>query len=280
MIGVSLPLMLNHLLQTVFFRIDILLLDQLKGATVVGWYSTAYKWIDALLIIPAYFTMALFPLMSRRAEDDRAGLTRAYTTGLRWLVSFALPVAAATTFLAMPLVRVLAGAEFLPHGATALAIMIWFLPFSYVNGLTQYALIALDRQRWITVSFVAAAAFNIVANWLVIPHWSYSGAATVTIFSEIVLLVPFLWGLRDLGAPPLLVLIWRPALATSLMTAAMYGLYVASAPAALTVGLGAAVFLVALVWLGGVTEDDRAVLARLLPDRRPAGPPVDRPIAG
>ena len=72
--------MLNHLLQTVFFKIDVLLLDQMRGETVVGWYSTAYKWIDALLIIPAYFTMALFPLMSRRAEDDRAGLARAYGT--------------------------------------------------------------------------------------------------------------------------------------------------------------------------------------------------------
>ena len=51
------------------------------------------------------------------------------------------------------------------------------------------------------------ATFNIVANWLVIPEYSYSGAAAVTILSEIVLLIPFQWRLRDLDTPPLLVLL-------------------------------------------------------------------------
>lgn len=290
MLGAAFPLMLNHLLQTVFFKIDVLLLDQLlprEGDTVVGWYSAAYKWIDALLILPAFFTMALFPLMSRRAAGDRAGLARAWVMGQRWLLSFALPVAVATTFLAESLVRLLAGAEFVPEGGTALAIMIWFLPLSFANGLTQYVLIAIDRARWITISFAIAVAFNVVANWLVIPGHSfagfdiprstYVGAALVTILSELVLRLPFGWGLRDLEAPPFLVILWRPALAAAGMALLAGGLVEMGAPALLALALGLPLYAGVLLGLGGVTAEDRALLGRL---RGRAKDEPSAPVAG
>lgn len=275
MVGVGLPLMLNHLLQTLFFKVDVLLLRQLlrEGETVVGWYSTAYKWIDALLILPAFFTMALFPMMSRRAMGDRAGLTRAFEMGQRWLVSVALPIAVATTFLADGLVTVLAGAEFVPEGSTALKVMIWFLPLSFANGLTQYVLIALDRARWITVSFVVAVAFNFAANWLVIPGhtfgsfeiqaYTYVGAAVVTIVTEAVLRLPFGWGLRDLGAAPLVVILWRPAVAAGTMAAVMGGLDALGAPALVNAVAAVPVYLGVLAALGGITPEDRALARRV-----------------
>lgn len=275
MVGVSLPLMLNHLLQTLFFKVDVLMLRQLlrEGETVVGWYSTAYKWIDALLILPAFFTMALFPMMSRRAMGDRAGLTRAFEMGQRWLVSLALPIAVATTFLADGLVTVLAGAEFVPEGSTALKVMIWFLPLSFANGLTQYVLIALDRARWITVSFVIAVLFNLTANWLVIPGhafggleiqaYTYVGAAVVTILTEAVLRLPFGWGLRDLGAAPLVVILWRPAVAAGIMAAVMGGLDAVGAPALVNAFAALPIYIGGLHLLGGITAEDRALAARL-----------------
>ena len=58
----SYPLMINQLLATLFFKVAVLLLEWLvKDPRVLGWYSTAYKYIDAVGIIPAYFTMAIFP---------------------------------------------------------------------------------------------------------------------------------------------------------------------------------------------------------------------------
>ncbi|NJM41694.1 MAG: oligosaccharide flippase family protein [Anaerolineae bacterium] len=66
----SFPLMLNHLLATLFFKVDVPLLKALRGREgdlVVGWYSTAYKFVDAFNIIPAFFTQSLFPAMARQA---------------------------------------------------------------------------------------------------------------------------------------------------------------------------------------------------------------------
>jgi O-antigen/teichoic acid export membrane protein len=263
MAGSSLPFMLNHLLQTVFFKIDVLLLDQLKGPLVVGWYSAAYKWVDALLIIPGTFVMALFPALSRHGTSDREALRSMYIVALRWLVSLALPLAMATTFLAEALVGLLAGPSYLPAGAIALQVMIWFLPLSFINGLTQYVLLAIDRQHWITPSFAVAVTFNVLANLWAIPEYGYVGAAVVTIISEVVLLVPFMFGLRDLGAPPLLALVWRPALATSLMGGVLAAADGAGIQPALGAAAGAAIYLICLVRLGGVTDGDRAILRRV-----------------
>ena len=67
MLRVSGPLMINHLLATIFWRIDVWILRPLAGAAAVGLYSIGLKYLDGLNIIPSMFTMAIFPLMSRFA---------------------------------------------------------------------------------------------------------------------------------------------------------------------------------------------------------------------
>lgn len=57
--------MLNHFLAlTIFFQIDVVIIQYFHGDTVVGEYGVAYKWVNALNVIPAFFTMALLPVMS------------------------------------------------------------------------------------------------------------------------------------------------------------------------------------------------------------------------
>ena len=70
MMGESLPLMINHLLATIFFRIDVFILQPTWGDKSVGYYNAAYKYIDGINVIPQYFTLAIFPLMSRFAAGS------------------------------------------------------------------------------------------------------------------------------------------------------------------------------------------------------------------
>ncbi|RLC90055.1 MAG: hypothetical protein DRI77_15120, partial [Chloroflexi bacterium] len=77
------PLMASLLLQMLFPGINVLLLQHWQGDAVVGWYDAARKWVDALNIIPAFFTFALFPVMSRQAAEDRAALARSYRLSVK-----------------------------------------------------------------------------------------------------------------------------------------------------------------------------------------------------
>ena len=190
----ALPLMLNGLLNNVFFRFDIQVL-QSQGSSVVGNYANAYKVIDAAGVIPSSFVLALFPQLSRRAAGG-TGLIGAYALAAKLLLAAAVTLAAGLTLLAVPLTRLAWGEAFMPDSAIALQILVWFFPLSFFNGLTQYVLIALGRQAAITRAFALAAAFNVTANLVLVPVFGYVAAAAVTIATEVVLLVPVLLALR------------------------------------------------------------------------------------
>jgi O-antigen/teichoic acid export membrane protein len=262
MLRESFPLMLNHLLATLFFKVDVPMLQAMQGPTVVGWYSTAYKWIDALNIIPAYSTMALFPVMSRQAVEDKDALMRSTRFAIKFLVMVALPIAVMTTFLAPFLMLVLGGQSYLPHAAIALQIMIWSIPFGWINSVVNYILIALGQQSKLTRAFVVGLSFNIIANLILIPYFSYVAAAAVTIMSELVEGFVFMIYLeRSLGSIRWIRLLWRLFAAAGAMFVLM-GLAWAWHPVAGVI-VGPIVYLGALVALKAIGPEERRVLERL-----------------
>jgi O-antigen/teichoic acid export membrane protein len=266
MVRQSWPLLLNHFLQTIFLQIDVIIIEAFHGERMVGQYSVAYKWLLALNVIPSFFTMALLPVMSRQAREDRAALKRTYALGIKLLVATALPIAVLFTFLAESLTWILGGAQYLPDGAIATQIIIWSIPIGWMNSLTQYVLIALDLQRRITGAFIVAVSFNIIANLIFVPQYGYRAAALITIASEAILLVPF--GLllqRALGSIPWLELVWRPLVATGMMLALMVTGWAAHPVIGLVLGL--VTYPAVLLALRPFNEDEMARLRPLLPGR-------------
>ena len=262
MIGESFPLMLNHFLATIFFQIDVVILQALKGAETVAQYSTAYKWLLAINIVPAFFTQALFPLMSRQAKEDRAALTRSCTFGIKLLFAVTLPLALIFTVLAEPLTLILGGSRYLPDGAIALQLMIWSIPFGWMNSLLQYALVALGRQRLITRAFAAAVCFNIAANLIFIPQYGFQAAALTTIASEVVLFLPFIFLLR--GSLPQLrlhSLLWRPLVAFAVMVLAM----VIFGQSGFVLAIATLLYIFVLIALRPLDAEEGAALLALMP---------------
>lgn len=264
---VSFPLMLNHLLQTIFFRIDVWILQPLQGAAVVGYYGAAYKYIDGLNVVPSLFTMAIFPLMSRFASESRESLMRAYILALRLLLMISIPVAVVTPFISRELILILGGGDYLPDSVIALQILIFFFPFSCINQVTQYVLIAIDQQHYLMRAFLLGVTFNIVMNLIFIPAFSYKAAAVITILSEIALLIPFYHCVRsNLGTVPWFSISWRPLLAAAVVGVMMWMLR--GVTPLFTVPLAGLVYLVGLVMLGAFKVRDMDVILLQLPWNR------------
>jgi len=187
LITLSWPLLLNSLLVNLFFRADVFIIQATRGDHALGVYDAAYKFINTVLLVPTYFTLAVFPILSRYATSDQTRLIDSYRLAIKFMLIIAWPMTLGTVALAPLLIDILGGAEFLPDSASALRVLIWFLPLSYVNGVTQYVLIAVDRQRSITGAFAAAVVFNLGANLLLVPRYGIYGAAAVTVATEVVI---------------------------------------------------------------------------------------------
>ncbi len=267
MVNEGWPLMLNHFLATIFFQIDVVIIQYFHGDTVVGEYGVAYKWINALNVIPAFFTMALLPVMSRQAHEDKAALKRNYGLAIKLLVSTALPVAVVFTALAFVLTGILGGSQFLPDGAIATQLMIWSIPIGWINSLTQYVLIALDLQRRITRAFFIAVGFNIISNLIFIPIYSYRAAAVTTILSELALLIPFALLLQGaVGRIDWVRLLWKPVVAVGAMVAVV--LLMANISQILAVIAGVVVYVGVLLALKPLDADEMERLAPILPFKK------------
>ncbi len=260
------PLLVNALLASLFFQVDVIILRPLQGEAAVGLYGVSYQIINTLLIVSSTFTLALFPQLTRQATTDRAALTRTYILAVRVLLLIALPAATAITLLAPEIVRLIAGAGFLPGAADALRLTIWLLPFSFVNGVTQYVLIALGMQRRMTWAFAVTVVFNIAANLVFVPLFSYRASAALSVLSEVVLLVPFaFWVGQSLAPVPLLRVSWQPAVASAALALTAWAIgWRIGAGVWVGVSVGIAVYVVALLALGTFGPQERALARRLV----------------
>ena len=265
MIRESYPLMVNNLLSWQFFRIDSVLLKAIRGAAELGRYTAvSFRIVDAINIIPASFTIALFPLMSRYAASTKDSLARAYALAVQVLVIIALPLAVALTFVAYPIANLLGGSQYLPDSAIALQLFIWSIPLGFINSVTHYVLIALNEQRYLTRCFVVGLGFTALANLLLIGPFGYRASAALHIFSELALLIPFYVGLRrHLPPVPWARLLWRPLLATAAMAALPSLLPRVSIW--LTLPAGNLVYLALLLALGTFRGDDWRPILDALP---------------
>lgn len=257
------PLMLNHFLATLFYKIDVFLMEPILGSTTLGLYSIGYKFLDALMVVPSMFTLALFPVISRQAKEDRAGFLRFYQLAAKILLTLALPAAVIATLAAREMVLVLGGPEYLPGGMIALSLMAWSMPIGWINSLTQYVLIALDQQRYLTRAYAFGFAVSLIANLIFMPRFGYRASAIIHILAETALLIPFAIGvrrqLRDIHW-------WDITGKTILATSAM----VAVAALLLTVGrwpalIAALIVYPIAVWrLKVLSAEEQALLAPLL----------------
>jgi O-antigen/teichoic acid export membrane protein len=278
----ALPLMLNNLLSAVFFRFDVFIIRAFGGAAgerLVGQYNVPYTILSIAMIVPPAVTFAVFPLLARRAGGDRAAMADAQNRTLQILLALAFPLAMGLAALAPDLILLFTRSQFADYGPSAavLAILAWFLPLSFANGLLQYALIAAERQAAITRAFLIGAAANLALNLTAVPiaalalgrpDWGLYAAATITVLSELLLYLIFVPLLRSEGLkPPLLRMSWRPALACLVMGAAMLGLKAAIAgwPGAIVAALAAPLVYGAALWaIGGVGAEERALALRIL----------------
>ncbi|MGD9002079.1 MAG: polysaccharide biosynthesis C-terminal domain-containing protein, partial [Anaerolineae bacterium] len=222
-------------------------------------------WVMNMLnIIPSLFTFAVFPVLARQAAVDRARLRRSYHLSVKLLTVVALPTAVLMTLIAAPLVWLLSGPLYLPHGAVALRLLVWSIAFGWINSLTNYVLIALNRQRYVVWASAARVVFAIAANLLLVPRFSYVASAWIIIGGELLLTALFAVDVRrHLGPIGWGEVLGRPTLAAMAMGAAAWAVGAYSRPLAVISSL--LVYPVALVLLRILTPEERRQLASLLP---------------
>jgi O-antigen/teichoic acid export membrane protein len=254
----SLPVGLFMILGIVHFKIDTVLLSILKPLAAVGTYSVAYRFIEQVLFIPSFFVAAVFPIIASYHATGDALLKLAIDKSFAFLVMVALPVAAASFVLAPDIIKLVAGEEF-SDAVTPLRILLLSSIFFFTNALFSSLLVIYDLERQMAMLVAAVVAGNIALNLVLIPAFSYTGAAVATVITEVCGGVAMMiWATRSVGARIDLSPVPRILGATAGMVAAVWAAL--AFPLLVTVLVGVLVYALLAYLLGVVSRSDLALL--------------------
>ncbi|HEX77191.1 MAG TPA: flippase [Dehalococcoidia bacterium] len=223
LIKAALPFGLMAIFLTIYFQIDSVMLSVMKGDAVVGWYNAAYQLVLALMFIPAAFIGSLYPLLSRYFKSSKDSLRITYEKSFKYLLILAIPLGIGTTLVADKVIALLYGAGF-ANSVIALQILVWAVSLIFLTSLAGHTMASIDKQ-WISVRNMGIGALlNIILNLLLIPPYSYIGAAVATVATELTIFVLYYHYLqRHLYRLPMHRVILKPLAAALIMGIIVYG---------------------------------------------------------
>lgn len=181
----ALPLSFYVVFSIVAFRIDTIMLSILKGAIAVGIYTAGYTLMQALLVVPSMYTTAIFPVLSKFYMTSKDNLAFSFRKSFKYLFMLGLPISVGVTLLSSQIIEIFYSNTY-NLSILVLQIVIWTIPFMFMNALFRTALTSINKQKVLLNTTLLGMAINIVLNLLIIPIYSYIGSAIITVITEFI----------------------------------------------------------------------------------------------
>jgi O-antigen/teichoic acid export membrane protein len=199
----AVPLGLNAVLALSYAKVDGVLLYGLQGPGRSAGYVAAYRLLDVMSVIPASVGLVFAPMFNYALQNDSGPAVAVRWTRSAILVS--CPVVVLGEVLAEPLVHLVFGSNY----SDAVLLFRLLLP-SFIFICLEWAFTSLGValrlvKRQVQVS-VAALAFNVAANLILIPVWGATACSVTTLVTEIVIVWLSWYIVRSAMSGP----IWPP----------------------------------------------------------------------
>lgn len=237
------------------YKFDTILLNVYHGDSATGYYNAAYTLVFSSVMLSNSINTALYPSLARQAVTDASALPNIYRRTLRYLMVLSLPLTFGSWLLAEQLVPFMFGIEY-AAAVPVLQVIMWVLPLMYASEFLGYVVIIAGQETKVARSVLISTGVNVVANLLLIPRYGIYAAAIMTVATEAILVLQYVWLLR--GHLPLT--LWsqallRPLAATLLMGAVTF-MVRGEMPLLLTILLSALVYCGLLLAFGVVGRSE------------------------
>ena len=179
---------------SVYLHFDTVLLGILADNESVGYYSAPLKLVKIIIAVLAAITAAMFPKMVQFFEQgEMVEFEKMLSQSFELVVSIGIPTTILVYILAPEIIYILFGSSFehaiIPLQITAPLILI--VSLSTIFGFQILSVHSKDSA--ILKSAVAGMLFSLVASFLFIPKFKQVGAAYIILFTEILVLLFFIY---------------------------------------------------------------------------------------
>ena len=177
----SWPMIVSGMAIMIYMRIDVVMLEKMRGAAAVGTYAAATRLSELWYFIPVAIVSSVSPLIIRsRVNPDL------YLSMLQQLFSamvlISLPIAFVMTAISPFVVVKLFGPSYAAAGPI-LAVHVWAAVFVFL-GTAQLPWDTTENLlKLLLLRTTAGAATNVLLNLVLIPRYAGLGAAIATVLS-------------------------------------------------------------------------------------------------
>ncbi len=184
---ISLPYGLALILQTLYLRVDLILISLLLSASAVGLYGVSARILESFLILGVFFGQAILPKISQEQSSQKK-VEKTLCWGAEKLLIFALPIVVGGFIFAQDIIHLLSSPEYtapLIGSDMVLQIVIPSVFFAFFNQLFSFGLVAKNAQNFLLISNSVALGLNVILNLIFLPKYGIIAAAYSTLLCEI-----------------------------------------------------------------------------------------------
>ncbi len=179
------PFALLLVLSTVYFKLDLLLVDAVLGAAGTGPYGAALQFYAVALLVPDSAMAVLYPRLAARRRASGQGYAEATRAALRWVTLSLVPIGLGLFALADVVLRIAYGSH-VPGAAPALRVLALSLPLHGANAALGQALMAGKLYRPTVGVVLAGLVAHALLCLVLLPRVGLVGAAASVIASSAV----------------------------------------------------------------------------------------------
>lgn len=181
----ALPMAIALLMVQINNNFDIIYLSFVKGDEVVGYYSAAYRIINALISIMVFYFNSAYPTISELYSNDKTSLStyieKFYIIG----ASVIFPITFGGIALSKKIIITFYSERYL-SSVNVFSILLVLLIIRYVSSTFGAVLLMGNGGKKYTFSVIIGATINIILNILFVPKYSFVGSSVATIICETV----------------------------------------------------------------------------------------------
>ena len=182
----ALPFAIAGIFIRLYSYMDVVLLSKLTNDEAVGIYSVAYKVAFALQFIGVAFSAAIYPAFCKYFVSSKELLAKSFTKAVYYLLLISLPLSVGVITIADKIIGPIFGYQY-QASIWPLQIMMVALVMIFLTFPVGAMLNAANKQSTNTAYLGIISVFNIVANLILIPLFSYVGSALTTLLSYFLL---------------------------------------------------------------------------------------------
>lgn len=269
LLAFSAPLMITSGMALIYDKIDTIMLGYYWSTGEVGIYNVLYPIAWALLVFLNAFRYLFMPVISElHSEDRHRKMKRMYQVTTKWIFLATLPAFLVLALFPRQVLVLAFGPEYGSGDVALVVLSAAFFTHAFV-GPNYDALTAVGATRRIMYDNVVVAVANVVLNFLLIPRYSFLGAAVATALSYMLLNLLYSYQLyRETGIHPVSWNLVRPGVVALSFAVVAHRVIVAFAGVtvvsvgAMAVGFGIGYPLVVLRF-SSLSDEEREMISRL-----------------